>query len=278
MQKELALNDIRINGGTQQRPIDDAVVLRYKALLLDGAQFPPVEVMFDGKDYWLVDGFHRYWSHGKAGKKYISAIVTEGTKRDAVWKSFSANAKHGLPRQPGTVKDMLFDKIFPDVEWEKQTDEELGKHIGGCSTRTIARYRAEYNKPPAERKPATAKPQTEPKEEVVKDAVGKIVPAHLVEVFYRADEIRVYIRQMNQMFKDIKEAQSKNDPLWVNCKLDSLKADVGNLRRNLRFALPYAVCCYCGGDINNKECTGCNSMGFLNELSYKAAPADMKED
>ena len=113
MIKELALADLRIDGNTQQREIDDTVVLRYKALLGDGVKLPPVEVIYDGKDYFLWEGFHRIHATRKLGKTSITANVEEGTKRDAQWNSFSANAKHGFPRQPGTVKAMLLDKIFP---------------------------------------------------------------------------------------------------------------------------------------------------------------------
>ena len=81
MIKDLALADVRIDGNTQQRPIDDNVVLRYQALIADGVEFPPVEVVFDGHNYWLYNGFHRLHSHRKLGKKYIKADIFEGIKR-----------------------------------------------------------------------------------------------------------------------------------------------------------------------------------------------------
>ena len=28
-----------------------------------GDQFPPIDVFFDGQNYWLVDGFHRLQAH-----------------------------------------------------------------------------------------------------------------------------------------------------------------------------------------------------------------------
>jgi len=100
MKKDLAIADIRIDGGTQQRPIDDDVVAKYKSLMQDGKwDETPVDVVFDGHSYWLWDGFHRLFAHRKLGKKYIPASVEEGTKRDARWFSFSANKALCSPKR-----------------------------------------------------------------------------------------------------------------------------------------------------------------------------------
>jgi len=58
--KLIPLELIELSGGTQQRPLDDKWVDEIVALLKDKTEFPPVELIFDGKNYWLVDGFHRY--------------------------------------------------------------------------------------------------------------------------------------------------------------------------------------------------------------------------
>lgn len=301
MTKKIAIKDVRIDGGTQQRPIDDEVISRYRGLLQDGIKFPPIEVMFDGKNYWLVDGYHRWHSYRKAGKNTIQANVTEGTKRAAQWESFSANSKHGLPRQKGTVKAMLIEKIFPDPEWSRLSDADIADWIGGVTRRHVSKCREDYKKAKSKassrqdksRKGSTSPNDSEPEnddsssggsedeepqaDKPVLDTKGVSVPEHLQEVFLRADEIKTHITYLNQMVRTIKEAQAHNDLLWVNCKIESLKSDVGNLRRSLKFSLPYAVCPYCAADINNQDCLACNGHGFLNELQYTAAPKEMKE-
>ena len=292
MIKDLALADIRIDGGTQNRDIDDDVILRYKALIEDGTEFPPISVIFDGKDNFLYDGFHRLHCHRKLKRNYIQANVVEGTKRDAIFRSFGANAKHGSPRPKGTAKKII-EKILADKEWCSASHEEIAMAVG-VSKRHVRAVVADLSKKKKGNKSgqkstdkrncsAPSEPQNEdsienaPKADTkVLDSTGKEVPEHLKEIFGRKSEITEYVAQMNKMFRDIKDAVEKNDPLYANCKLEALKADVGNVRRNLRFTLPYAVCRYCGGDVNNKECRACNARGWVNELSYKATPTEMK--
>ena len=59
--KELELKLIRLDGGTQVRAaIKEEAVMRYATDLEGGSVFPPMRVFFDGTDYWMSDGFHRY--------------------------------------------------------------------------------------------------------------------------------------------------------------------------------------------------------------------------
>lgn len=90
---------VRIDGGTQQRAeINYDIVDEYVSSINDGAKLPPIEVVFDGSVYWLVDGFHRYHANKKAGFYDIEASVKDGTKRDAFIASLGANHAHGLRR------------------------------------------------------------------------------------------------------------------------------------------------------------------------------------
>jgi len=97
--EELNLNDIKIDGGTQPREaICDETVAEYAEALREGAAFPSVTVVRDGASLWLVDGFHRYHAHRRCGREAIAAEVRDGTLRDAVLHSLSANVEHGLRR------------------------------------------------------------------------------------------------------------------------------------------------------------------------------------
>ena len=59
--KTLPLDAIRIDGGTQSRQeINTDWVGSIYEKMLTGTVFKPVVVFFDGKEYWLADGFHRY--------------------------------------------------------------------------------------------------------------------------------------------------------------------------------------------------------------------------
>ncbi len=92
---------IRRDGDTQPRAsIDRATCNEYHGRMKAGEKFPPIDVYFDGKDYWLVDGFHRIEAYALAlPGEPIECNVFEGNVQDAQWHSYSVNKTHGLPRK-----------------------------------------------------------------------------------------------------------------------------------------------------------------------------------
>ncbi len=125
----LDISKIRIDGGTQQRPLDDEAVTEYAGWLKEGRTPPPIQVVFDGKDYWLWDGFHRYHSARRVGRDQIEAVASKGDKRAAIWLSFGANKDHGVRRQKGVVKEIL-ERIFADPEWAETPQAKIAEHVG----------------------------------------------------------------------------------------------------------------------------------------------------
>jgi hypothetical protein len=103
--------------------------VRYCELTEDGATFPPVDVVYDGTDYWLWDGFHRLEAAKRKGSQYISANVSIGTQRDAVWLSYSANKTHGVPRPPGTVKRII-EQILCNPAYSSMSITQIADHVG----------------------------------------------------------------------------------------------------------------------------------------------------
>lgn len=94
--KTIKLSDIVIDEDTQQREsIDLAMVAEYAESIQCGSKFPPVTVFFDSAQYWLADGYHRYYAHKDSGIPEIYADIHDGTKDDAVMFSFGANGTHG---------------------------------------------------------------------------------------------------------------------------------------------------------------------------------------
>lgn len=287
MLKEIAIADIRIDAGTQQRfEIDEKTVSQYANRMDEGDKFPAIDLVFDGATYFLYDGFHRYWATCKLKKHTIMANVEKGSRREAIWMSMNVNQKHGLRRAYADVEKMLVGTIFPDKDWIQETDIAIGDWIG-CSPSYVSKKRKIYLKsleatPEPEVKTETedpADPAKEPKSEpvsIVVDELGHEVPKHLEVVFGRRTELKVHIKTISTIFKTIKDGVQKQDPLYANLKIDQMKADLSNIRTNIRFSLPYAVCPYCGGDVNNQECSLCNQRGFVNESTYKVVPDDMK--
>jgi hypothetical protein len=123
----IELDKIRTDGGTQVREeITTHIVWEYAELMREGAHFPPVVVYFDGKDYWLADGFHRCQAAKSAGIEQIEADVIQGTRRDAILHSVGANADHGL-RRSHSDKHRAVMMLLNDEEWRKWSTREIAK-------------------------------------------------------------------------------------------------------------------------------------------------------
>ena len=101
---EVPLSDLVLDEELQPRvAIDRAVLENYVQLLVDGVQFPPVVVFRDTEAWtlWLADGFHRWHAHKVLDADCITLMCVDGSRRDALLYSLSANAKHGLQRGAG---------------------------------------------------------------------------------------------------------------------------------------------------------------------------------
>ena len=296
MSKSLLIIDIKLDSKTQQRPVDDDVVKRYAALMKDGVEFPPVDLVQDGTTHYLTDGFHRVQAAIKLGKKYIEANVENGTHRDAIYKSFAANKENAFPRQPGTAKGIV-EKILKDKEWSKMSQHEIARHVG-CTQQFVSKTQAEFeklsnnqlldrtalsgSKTGLERsktvkvKRGESEYEAKVPERKVLDATGKEVPEHLVKYFERANEYRQLVRQVHAVYKTVKDGKESGELFYKYINLSSLTAAFNTAKHNLRFAMPFAVCRYCGGDERNAECRACDGAGFVNEGMYKNTPRELK--
>lgn len=124
---KLALSLIREDGGTQARAeLRQETISAYAERLRTGQPLPPVVVFYDGKDYWLADGFHRVTAADEAKLHEIDADVRQGTQRDAILYSFGANASHGLPRS-NEDKRRVVEKMLADPEWGTWTQARIAE-------------------------------------------------------------------------------------------------------------------------------------------------------
>ena len=97
--RSVKLTDIRIDGGTQTRvSLDTETVAEYAEKMEAGVKFPAVVVFYDGSDYWMADGFHRFHSSRQCGYLDILAEVRTGTRIDALKYALGANRDHALKR------------------------------------------------------------------------------------------------------------------------------------------------------------------------------------
>lgn len=115
----LSISLIRMDGGTQSRAqLDWVAIDEYAGAMREGSVFPSVVVFYDGTHYWLADGFHRVRSAEKASLEKIEVDVRQGTQRDAILYSVSANASHGV-RRTNRDKRQAVMMLLNDEEWRR---------------------------------------------------------------------------------------------------------------------------------------------------------------
>lgn len=125
--QSIAIEKIRMDGGTQPRSqLIEEVVAEYAEDMKQGATFPPVTVYYDGKEYWLADGFHRVRARASTGSNEVIAEIISGSQRDAVLFAVGANADHGL-RRTNADKRRAVERLLRDREWSKWSNVEIAK-------------------------------------------------------------------------------------------------------------------------------------------------------
>ena len=138
------LSDIKLNKQTQSRmAINQDVVNDYCDSMLDGAEFPSIKLFFDGIDYYLVDGYHRYFASKKAGLKEMSAQVMNGSLRDAILYAVGVNSDHGLQRSHEDKRKAVM-TLLDDLEWSEWSDREIARKCN-VSFMTVGRVRKSLN-------------------------------------------------------------------------------------------------------------------------------------
>ena len=125
--KILKFSQIRIDGDTQQRvTINQEKVSEYKEQIKEGAKFPPILCTFDGTNYWMYDGFHRYFAAQAAGLAGFEVIYKPGTMEDAQDLSYGVNASHGLPPSKKDKEHRVRNALSKERHADK-SDREIAK-------------------------------------------------------------------------------------------------------------------------------------------------------
>lgn len=98
--RKIELSSIRKDGQTQHRvSLRPTIIAQWAEQMLEGVDFPPVTIWWDGECYWLSDGFTRCAAAELAGFVDILSEIHNGSLSDAQWSSYSANATHGVIRR-----------------------------------------------------------------------------------------------------------------------------------------------------------------------------------
>ena len=146
MIKTLNLAVLRLDGDTQARlALSQEKVQEYAALMEDGEEFRPVDAFFDGSDYWLADGFHRYFATKANKKTSIAVTVHNGTLDDAQLFAFAANKGHGLPPSSADIRHCIVRMLAHPV-WGGWSNAAIAKWVG-TSKMTVGRVKAAMSEP-----------------------------------------------------------------------------------------------------------------------------------
>ncbi|MBW4648929.1 MAG: hypothetical protein KME06_09525 [Kastovskya adunca ATA6-11-RM4] len=125
--QEIDTRLIRRDGGTQTRAkLHEETLQEYKRAWENGITLPPIDLFFDGLNYWLGDGYHRLTSKEQREEKTIAANIYQGTQRDAVRHSLQANSRHGLPRSAADKRRAVI-RALKDEEWSQWSNVEIGR-------------------------------------------------------------------------------------------------------------------------------------------------------
>jgi hypothetical protein len=114
--KMIKLVDLDCSSSVQSRvKTDPETVEQYKEIWDTGkADFPPCIVYQDGEKYYVADGFHRIAGLTKSRidrkleYRTIACDVRQGTIRDAIEYSLTANSRHGLKPNTRDKKRSIF--------------------------------------------------------------------------------------------------------------------------------------------------------------------------
>jgi site-specific DNA-methyltransferase (adenine-specific) len=110
--------------GLRQDVIDE-----YREGIQRGDMFPAVLVFFDGTQYYLVDGFYRYYAYRLEQIETIEAEIHQGSLRDALLFSAAINQKHGV-RRTNADKWKAVKILLEDEEWSQWSDNAIAMHCG----------------------------------------------------------------------------------------------------------------------------------------------------
>lgn len=207
--KTLSTDLIRIDGNTQSRiAINEDVVSDYVDIIQKAGTewpFPPIDVFYDGTDYFDADGFHRYLAALRAKRASIPCKIHKGTARDALIFGMTANDRHGL-RMTRADKRKCVEWFLDDNS--KLTQKAIAESTG-VSTSLIKKIIAERNPASISGKPKV-KRKTPPK----RDGKGHITPSPTNRgVSDPFDEIGDPFNEIpDEVFEDVEVVDTVEEP------------------------------------------------------------------
>jgi ParB-like chromosome segregation protein Spo0J len=137
----MKLTEITVDSSLQGRSkLNQEVIDEYSETIREGGKLPAIKVFRIGSSYYLVDGWHRYFAHKKAGLADIEVDVIDGNMREATLYAIGANDNHGLRRNNEDKRKAVM-MLLDDVEWSEWNDSEIAK-AARVSRMTVSRIKS----------------------------------------------------------------------------------------------------------------------------------------
>ncbi len=104
-----------------------------------GSSFAPLDAVTDGESVWVADGFHRVHAALAAGIERFQVSLQEGSQRDAVTFSLSAN-RDEKRRRTNLDKRHNIERALRDNDWCAWSDARIAR-LCAVSTPTVGKIR-----------------------------------------------------------------------------------------------------------------------------------------
>ena len=203
MNKVMNIGALVLDEKLQSRTeIDETTVAEYADNIKAGDEFPAVLVYFDGINYYLTDGYHRYHAHKRAEKVSILCDVVNGTFRDAILRATGVNSKHGMRRTHADKRKAVM-TLLDDLEWMDWSNAEIARHCNVSAT-FVANLRDSGGPAEVKYKTSTGKvmekkkaPGRAVKEPELKEPAKQPEPEPKMEEFDPRDELIEHLTKEN---------------------------------------------------------------------------------
>jgi len=272
MQTEIVnLDRIVLDAGTQMREqVNEAVIADYVEAL---DVLPPITVMRVGKSRLvLVDGFHRFYAHKRAGRDSIEIEIVEGsTIAEAQFAAARSNARHGL-RRSNADKRLAVVAVLglkPTM-----SDREIAAHVCVSHT-TVANVRRDLSDEVPGRDGVPDDLEAHEVEGDVPDfdPFGDPAPSRRPEPEGPSDEptiddrqqaakerLGVLVKGLDRWKAELERVMAEEAGAWIHAQ--SIEAYFRDLRIAVDRAKPAGLCPRCKGG----GCRECKDLGWISRM------------
>lgn len=260
---QLKVKDITLDRDMQPRvTITQEAVEEYRDRMEDGEEFPPIAVVKDGSTLYCVDGWHRVMAAKALKAKTIGAVVTLGTRMDAIWVAAQANLRHGVRRTNADKRRAVALALMarPDSSFA-----DIATHC--AVTREMVRQHAKQAEEAAQLDEAI-EAQVEEAMEAAED-IGEVSEVDRVMMAAEA-AMEVAVDSIDAAMAASERVASTPHGIYVNAQ--SVAADLKNARTAIKQAMPYKVCPICNGD----GCDTCRNSGWVSKRQWDLIPKNQR--